>query len=134
MTLQRVGRATRLTVPLQHFGIGVTEIAVWPDCVQTIIETQGRKVEICAADHSDVVLARQLGYGDNTWLMTVDHEVAHTWLAWVFGRRASPVLLNKGMGRQCDVWTAWEEENVLTFQRGLDKEKERPWERWARGV
>jgi hypothetical protein len=75
--------------------------------------------------------ARDLGYGDDTWSMTKDHELAHSWLASTLG----------GLPRSPTLWSAAnpgkpgvlnrreqgeEETRVMAFQRfvrsGLGRE------------
>ncbi|MDP9440677.1 MAG: hypothetical protein M3P34_00525 [Actinomycetota bacterium] len=82
-------------------------------------------------DHS-LRVAAGLGYGDDTWSMSRDHELAHTWLAHLAGLPWSPT-----MWRLAHPWdpdlpddaaVAHEEATVLRFQGTLDKTGLRPWD------
>lgn len=76
--------------------------------------------------------ARELGYGDDTWAMSRDHELCHTWLAHLDGRPWSPTMWRLAHPHSSDVAgdreVAEEEARVLAFQRTLDKDAPRPWE------
>jgi hypothetical protein len=74
----------------------------------------------------DYDLAAELGYGDDTWAMSKDHELAHHWLGpsrvlWALAHPYEP-------DRPSDRDIALEEAAVLDFQRGLDKNQPRPWD------
>jgi len=87
-------------------------------------------------DKDSLKLAEELGYGTDTWAMSRDHEIAHTWLAYKRGKNYSPTLYK--VARQqaglpteyciSDKEVAFEESVVLEFQKQLDKDKPRPWE------
>ena len=74
----------------------------------------------------------ELGYGDDTWMMSRDHELSHTWLAHLDGRPWSPTMWRLAHPSSSDVAddvaVAEEEARVLDFQRGLDKSGPRPWD------
>jgi hypothetical protein len=76
--------------------------------------------------------ARHLGYGDDTWAMSRDHELVHTWLAHLGGLPWSPTMWRlahpDGPDLPDDVQVAEEETMVLEFQRLIDKGSPRPWE------
>ena len=82
-------------------------------------------------DHS-LAIAEELGYGDDTWTMSRDHELSHTWLAHLAGLPWSPTMWRLAHPDSPDVAddvaVAEEEARVLDFQRSLDKSKPRPWE------
>lgn len=82
-------------------------------------------------DHS-LRVAAQLGYGDDTWSMSRDHEVAHTWLAHLAGLRWSPTMWRLahpwGPDLPNDAQVAEEEATVLRFQGTIDKAAPRPWD------
>jgi hypothetical protein len=77
-------------------------------------------------------VAEDLGYGADTWTMSRDHEIAHTWLAHQDGLRWSPTMWRlahpDGDDLPDDAAVAHEEARVLDFQRALDKEAARPWD------
>lgn len=77
-------------------------------------------------------VAAELGYGTDTWAMSRDHEVSHTWLAHLDG-----LLFSRTMWRLAhpydddvpdDVAVAEEEARVLAFQATLVKVGPRPWD------
>lgn len=75
----------------------------------------------------DIALATELGY-PNTWEMSRDHELAHTWLAVREGRDFSPVLWAVAHRTVLPPGQADREEaRVIEFQRSLDKRARRPW-------
>jgi hypothetical protein len=84
------------------------------------------------ADEHTLELAHQLGYGTDTWTMSKDHEICHTWMAHLegqpysatFWRIAHPALTDS-IG---DDDVADEEARVLDFQRDLAKDQPRPWD------
>ncbi len=82
-------------------------------------------------DHS-LRVAAGLGYGDDTWSMSRDHEVAHTWLAHLAGLPWSPTMWRLahpwGPDLPDDAQVAEEEATVLRFQGTLDKAALRPWD------
>jgi hypothetical protein len=82
-------------------------------------------------DHS-LRIARDLGYGDDTWAMSLDHELCHSWLAQVADQPWSPTLWRLAhpddLDVANDVEVAEEEARVLEFQRRLDKDAPRPWD------
>lgn len=72
------------------------------------------------------------------WRMTVDNELAHTWLAHVTGRVESAVLwheAHKDLPGYCAPSTpaerAAEEGTVLAFQRQWSALSWRPWDVWS---
>lgn len=115
---------------------------VFPRC-RVIVDEQARYVESVMEDGAKVGAtpnrdeaslrtSRDLGYGDDTWAMSRDHEISHTWLAHVEGRPWSPTMWRLAHPHSCDVAgdteVAEEEARVLEFQRALDKGRPRPWE------
>jgi hypothetical protein len=77
-------------------------------------------------------MAADLGYGTDTWTMSRDHEMAHTWLAHQAGLPWSPTFWRiahpEAEGSIGDDEVAEEEAKVLSFQRALDKQQPRPWD------
>lgn len=77
-------------------------------------------------------VAEELGYGDDTWTMSRDHELSHSWLAHQDGLRWSPTMWRlahpDGDDLPDDDAVAYEEARVLEFQRTLDKQSARPWD------
>jgi hypothetical protein len=93
----------------------------------------GTKVGATAnRDEHSLAIAVQLGYGDDTWQMSRDHELAHTWLAHLAGLPWSPTMWRLAHPDSADVAddaaVAEEESRVLEFQRQLDKTGPRPWD------
>ena len=74
--------------------------------------------------------AQRLGYGDDTWSMSRDHEIAHAWLAYLAGLPWSPTMWRlahpSGPDIPDDDQVAEEEAMVLEFQRTADKDA-LPW-------
>jgi len=114
----------------------------FPHCEVAVDEAQ-RYVETRFADgaivgstpnHDDwtMHIAAQLGYGRDSWTMSKDHEIAHTWMAHVRGDRWSSTMWRLAHPRAADAVgdseVAEEEAAVLEFQRLLDKSALRPWE------
>ena len=115
---------------------------VFPHC-RVIIDERARYVESVMEDGTKVgatpnrdeaslAIAADLGYGDDTWEMSRDHELSHTWLAHLEGRPCSPTMWRLAHPHSSEVaddrTVAEEEARVLTFQRALDKTGPRPWE------
>lgn len=84
------------------------------------------------ADPHTMTVAADLGYGDDTWAMSRDHEIAHSWLAYCDGLDHSPTMWRLAHPYDDelpnDAEVAEEEERVLAYQRTLDKSAPRPWE------
>jgi len=82
-------------------------------------------------DHS-LRVAAELGYGDDTWTMSRDHELSHSWLAHLAGGGCSPTMWRLAHPESSavpdDVQVAEEETAILDFQRSLDKRSPRPWD------
>lgn len=115
---------------------------VFPRC-RVIVDEGARYVESVLEDGTTVGAtpnrddrslrtATELGYGDDTWAMSRDHELAHTWLAHLAGQPWSATmwrLAHPGSPDVADDAAVSEEEaRVLEFQRTLDKGGPRPWE------
>ena len=115
---------------------------VFPRC-RVIVDEDARYVESQMEDGTKVgatpnrddhslAIAAALGYGDDTWLMSRDHELSHAWLAHVAGHPWSPTMWRLAHPHSAevadDVAVAEEEARVLEFQRALDKSKPRPWD------
>ncbi len=83
-------------------------------------------------DEGSLRTAAELGYGDDTWAMSRDHELSHTWLSHLAGRPWSPTMWRLAHPHSSDVAgdteVAEEEAQVLGFQRTLDKSAARPWD------
>jgi hypothetical protein len=114
----------------------------FPHCEVTVDEAQ-RYVETRFADGAKVGstpnnddwtmhIAAQLGYGSDSWTMSKDHEVAHTWMAHELGRPWSATMWRLAHPRAADSIgdneVSDEESAVLEFQRLLDKAAPRPWD------
>jgi hypothetical protein len=83
-------------------------------------------------DEASIALAHDLGYDGDTWAMSRDHELAHTWLAVAAGQGRSGTLWRLVHPSDPDAVdndeVAREEARVLRFQRGLAKPGPRPWD------
>ena len=114
----------------------------FPNCA-VLVDEQGRYVETRFPDGTKVGstpnrdphtlrTAAELGYGDDTFAMSRDHEISHSWLALLDGRPHSPTMwrLAHPYGDELpdDAQVAEEEARVLAFQRTLDKRAPRPWD------
>lgn len=115
---------------------------VFPHC-RVLVDEQARYVEsqmhdgttvgaTANADEASRRTAAELGYGDDTWAMSRDHELSHAWLAHRDGRIWSPTMWRLAHPDSSDVAddtaVAEEEARVLEFQRTLDKTTPRPWD------
>ena len=84
------------------------------------------------ADEHTLNVAAELGYGTDTFAMSRDHELAHSWLAYQDGRVASPTMWRlahpEAEGLPDDVEVSQEEARVLAFQKALDKSSPPPWD------
>jgi hypothetical protein len=114
----------------------------FPGCA-VLVDTPARYVETRFADGTRVGstpnrdahslrLAEELGYGDDTWTMSRDHELAHTWLAHLSGRAWSRTMWHLAHpddpSSPSAEEVAEEEAAVLAFQAALDKAAPRPWD------
>lgn len=73
-------------------------------------------------DPASVALAHELGYGGDTWAMSRDHELLHSWLAVRRGLPFSPTLWAVSRGDKhltADAIREWEEGDVLAVQKFL---------------
>ena len=115
---------------------------VFPRC-RVLVDEEARYVESRMEDGTKVGAtangdersrrtAAELGYGDDTWAMSRDHELSHTWLAHLEGAPWSPTMWRlahpQGSDVADDVAVAEEESRVLAFQGTLDKSSPRPWD------
>jgi hypothetical protein len=115
---------------------------VFPGCA-VLVDESGRYVETRFPDGSKVGstpnddphtldVAADLGYGTDTWSMSRDHEVAHTWLAMLDGQPHSRTMWRLAHPYDDDLpddaEVAEEEQRVLDFQRTIDKTGPRPWD------
>jgi hypothetical protein len=115
---------------------------VFPGC-RVLVDEAGQYVETRFPDGAKVgstpnrdghtmATAAELGYGDDTFAMSRDHEISHTWLAHLDGRPHSPTMWRLahpyGDDLPNDAEVAEEEARVLAFQRTLDKDAPRPWD------
>jgi hypothetical protein len=106
------------------------------DAAARYVETRfddGRTVGSTPNDDEHTLrIAADLGYGTDTWAMSRDHEMCHTWLAHVAGLPWSPTFWRlahpEAVGSIGDTEVAEEETRVLDFQRQLDKAAPRPWD------
>lgn len=82
-------------------------------------------------DAESLAMAARLGYVD-TWTMSRDHELMHTWLAAEAGLTHSPTLWRVAhphdLDNPPDDDVAYEEQVVLDAQGALDKAGTRPWD------
>jgi hypothetical protein len=114
----------------------------FPRCLVLVDESQ-RYVETRFEDGSKVgstpntdehtmATAADLGYGTDTWSMSRDHELAHTWLAHQDGKDWSVTMWHLAHpddpNRPSEDQIAYEEQRVLDFQRDLVKDEPRPWD------
>jgi hypothetical protein len=114
---------------------------VFPGC-RVLVDERQRYVETRFPDGTKVGstpngdghtmdVAADLGYGDDTWAMSRDHEIAHTWLAYVDGVAYSPTMWRLAHPYDDDLpdddAVAEEEQRVLDWQKALDKSAPRPW-------
>jgi hypothetical protein len=110
------------------------EVAV--DEAQRYVETRfadGTKVGSTPNDDGWTLhVAADLGYGQDSWTMSKDHEIAHTWMAHLRGLRWSATMWRLAHPRALeavgDAEVADEEAAVLEFQRSIDKVAARPWD------
>ena len=83
-------------------------------------------------DEHSLSVSADLGYGLDTWSMSRDHELSHTWLAHMDGKPWSMTMHHLAHPDDADRPSpdriAEEEARVLDFQRSLDKDQPRPWE------
>ncbi len=115
---------------------------VFPHC-RVLVDEESRYVETCFPDGTKVgatpnsdgttlLMGIDLGYGDDTWRMSRDHELSHTWLAHRAQRPWSPTIWRLAHPETeavaGDAEVAEEEAVVLAFQRLLDKAAPRPWD------
>ena len=115
---------------------------VFPSCA-VLVDERGRYVETRFPDGTKVGstpndddhtmnTAAALGYGADTFAMSRDHEIAHTWLAHLDGRRWSPTMWRLAHPYDDELpnddEVAEEEATVLAFQATLDKAAPRPWD------
>lgn len=115
---------------------------VFPSC-SILVDNRAQYVETRFGDGTKVGstpnrdahslwVAAGLGYGDDTWSMSRDHELAHTWLAHMAGLPWSPTMWRLahpwGPDLPDDAQVAEEEAMVLRFQGTLDKAALRPWD------
>lgn len=115
---------------------------VFPSCV-VLVDEEAQYVETRFPDGAKVGstpnrddhtlrTASELGYGDDTWAMSRDHEISHSWLAHLDGRPWSRTMWRLAHPYTPDLpnddEVAEEETRVLDFQRTLDKDAPRPWD------
>lgn len=104
--------------------LGGCRIAV-DDAARLLVTVFPDGSELPAAGNSDpesVAYAHELGYGGDTWAMSRDHEVAHTFLAVRAGLPFCPVLHRAACGCPADMPPGPDERQrieagVLAFQR-----------------
>lgn len=115
---------------LRVYRVGRTTVEMWGDSVRTILPSGNTVVAAPGAPPSSRSLAACL-----------DHEMAHTWLAWCYTGQASLVmrrLAAEGLGvdgrRICtDDRVAQEEQIVLAYCAGLLPNGDRPWDEYLTG-
>jgi hypothetical protein len=114
----------------------------FPRCL-VLVDAAGKYVETRFPDGSRVGstpnrddhtkrVAEELGYGDNTFAMSSDHELSHTWLAHLDGLPWSRTMWRLAHPYEDDLpnddEVAEEEERILEFQKTLAKDQPRPWD------
>jgi hypothetical protein len=120
-------------VPVQYFFRGCTVII---DEERHYVETRfpdgGAAGSTPNDDPHTLDVAAEMGYGTDTWTMSRDHELTHTWLAHVDGLDYSPTMWRIAHpdmeGSIGDVEVSEEEAIVLEFQRQMPKDRPRPWD------
>ena len=94
--------------------------AVFVDDLNRRVETvfpDGSKCEATPQyDETSIGRAKSLGYGDDIWAMTVEHELSHTILAEAMNLPHSPTLYGVAHSDYHKNWRE-EESRVLAFQR-----------------
>jgi hypothetical protein len=119
-----------LITPRHTLRLGECTICIWP--AEQRLETRFLSEKHVPAtpntDPTSVARAEALGYGADTWLMSLHHEILHTWLAVMQGKPYSPTLC-------CVAWDIHpppglfhdEECVVLAFQAYLQVGR---WDAW----
>jgi hypothetical protein len=110
--------------------------AIFVDEEARYVETRfpdGAKVGSTPNDDAHTMrVAVDLGYGTDTWSMSRDHEIAHSWLAHLDGREWSRTMWRLAHPDDPtvpdDAEVAEEEQRILEFQATLDKTGPRPWD------
>jgi hypothetical protein len=103
--------------PLASLRIGHSTFEVWPDSLRTILP-DGSQVTAAPEDTAAYrERARLMGYGDDTFRMSLDHELAHSLVADLLGLDESPALLRVAHGEGPTAETNLEEDAVLALQR-----------------
>jgi hypothetical protein len=75
-----------------HFRHCCLEVDYAERYIRTVFE-DGTMAAACPnTEESDIARAHQLGYGGDTWQMTLDHEPLHTWVSEMMGEPYSRVL------------------------------------------
>jgi hypothetical protein len=89
--------------------------------VQTVFEDGTYAPATPNQREEDINRARDLGYDGDTWEMTLDHELLHTWVPQQMGLAYSQILWNvaHGGGKKWPPWGKEEEGYVTSFQRYL---------------
>lgn len=104
---------------VQSYTLGDCTVDIWSNAIFTVFHTlENTPCARAAPQDSDVYrgLAQELGYGDDTLRMCIEHELAHTLLAVARGLPWSPTLHAVAHGQVYDQWQA-EENAVIGFQR-----------------
>jgi hypothetical protein len=87
-------------------------------CIETLFN-DGSSIGACPlwGDPESLARAETLGYGDDLWLMTLEHEILHSISALVQGKRCSVVLWNVSHGIEKPKGSLAEESNALALAR-----------------
>src|SRR3954470_16443524 len=72
-------------IPLQSFRYGLTLVEVFAGWVRTTLPDGVQILAMPQTSEEDVARARSLGYADDVWAMTRDHDRFHALLAHAFG-------------------------------------------------
>jgi hypothetical protein len=107
------------------FDMGSCLLQVWPEgrYCQSVFPDATTVPAAPQDNESYRNMARELGYGEDTWRMCVEHELLHTMLAQMDGRPYSPTLFAVAHGVVDSlepILVAEEEAAVLEFQRRLN--------------
>src|SRR5215216_3946220 len=96
--------------------LGKTQIALRSNGVHTIFSVNQAVWAEPQDNRSYFQQAEELGYGDDTLLMCLEHEVSHTLLSVLAGLSYSPTLFGVATGK---FWPDWRDEEaaVLAFQK-----------------
>ena len=129
-------REYRYTGRVMAYRVDLAICSVVVDEEQKYVETRfpdGSKVPAVPNDDPDSLsMASDLGYGENIWQMTIDHEVSHSWLAFLDGTYSKALWVVAHPEADFGDEVGQEEERVLEFQKKLIASDKRPWDHLRR--